>query len=483
MREIILTENAALDTTTIVIARKDLNLDDFELSQPEKEYIQQSLANKNLSVVINRYKYLWIFQFTEEKSSAYAINEALRNAGFKIHKILEREKIKQIQVIDSGDNHLQAIAFIEGLCLSDYQFLKYQKSKNEKIFRIEKISVVSSRMEQQEANELNYLVTAVHQARDLVNEPASTLTSTQLAKEFSSWGNESGFTTQVLDKSQIEALKMGGISAVNKGSSEPPTFTVMTWKPANAVNKKPVVLVGKGIVYDSGGLSLKPTPDSMDYMKCDMAGAAAVAATMYAVAKNKLPVYVIALAPSTDNRLDALSYSPGDIITMFDGTTVEVMNTDAEGRLILADALGYAKQYDPLLAITIATLTGAAHRAIGEIGMAGMGNADEEIFQKLEKSGWEAYERIARLPFWEEYADMIKSDIADLKNLGGDTAGAITAGKFLEHFTSYPFIHLDIAGPAFSKKIRSYHGKGGTGVGVRLLYQFLKTIVQNNSKI
>lgn len=474
MREINLTEKAASGITTIVIASADIDLDSFDLNAAEKEYILSTLSKKTFTILINKYKYWYIFQFPEEKSSAFSVNEALRNAAFKVHKILAKNKINEVQIVDAAADPSQIKAFLEGLFLSDYQFLKYLNSRNDKAFSINNLALVSQHLNRKDIDELKFIAEAVYFARDLVNEPASYLTSRKLAEEFSRLGIESGFQTEILEKAKLEELKMGGILAVNQGSVEPPTLTIMTWKPGHAVNTKPYVLVGKGIVYDSGGLSLKPTHESMDYMKSDMAGAAAVAGTMYSLAKNNIPLYVIGLTPSTDNRLDAHSYSPGDIITMHDGTTVEVLNTDAEGRLVLADALSYARQYDPELVITIATLTGAAHRAIGDFGMAGMGNAHDETFRKLESSGWQVYERIARFPFWEEYAELLKSDIADLKNIGGELAGAITAGKFLEHFTSCPFIHLDIAGVAFSKKGKSYKGKGASGTGIRLLYDFLK---------
>lgn len=236
------------------------------------------------------------------------------------------------------------------------------------------------------------------------------------------------------------------------------------------------MLVGKGVVYDTGGLSLKPTPNSMDSMKCDMAGAAAVGCAMYAIAKSKLKVHVIGLVPATDNRPGFNAFAPGDIITMMDGSTVEMLNSDAEGRMILADALHFAKRYKPELTIDVATLTGAAAAAIGSAGIVGMGNADEKHKQKLHTSGLTVYERIAEFPFWEEYADMMKSEIADQKNLGGPYGGAITAGKFLEKFTDYPYYHLDIAGPAFLAAKESYKPKGGTGVGVRLFFDFFKNI-------
>ena len=233
------------------------------------------------------------------------------------------------------------------------------------------------------------------------------------------------------------------------------------------------VLVGKGVVYDTGGLSLKPTKDSMDYMKCDMAGGAVVAAVLYYAAKCKLPLNLIALIPATDNRPDGNAYAPGDVIVMHNGKTVEVLNTDAEGRLILADALSFAKDYNPELVIDVATLTGSASMAIGNQGIVGMGNVGQTVFSALKQSGENVCERIVEFPLWEEYAESIKSDIADIKNIGSREAGAITAGKFLENFIDYPWIHLDIAGPAFLNKSDHYRSKGVTATGVRLLIDFL----------
>jgi leucyl aminopeptidase len=269
---------------------------------------------------------------------------------------------------------------------------------------------------------------------------------------------------------------MGGLLAVNKGSVDPPTFTIMEWKPDKPVNKKPVILVGKGVVFDTGGLNLKPG-NYMNDMKMDMAGAAIMGASISAIAAAKLPVHILALIPATDNRPSGNAYVTGDVITMFDGTKVEVLNTDAEGRMILADALSYAKKYDPQLVIDAATLTGAASRAIGKYGIVAMEQNAKEQMEQLKTSGEEVYERIAEFPFWEEYGELIKSEIADIKNLGGVDAGMITAGKFLAHFTDYPFIHLDIAGPAHIDKKDGYIPAGGTGMGVRLLYSFVKKMI------
>jgi len=218
----------------------------------------------------------------------------------------------------------------------------------------------------------------------------------------------------------------------------------------------------------------------METMKSDMAGGAATAACIYALAKAGLPVHVVGLIPATENRPDGNAYVPGDIVKISDGTTVEVTNTDAEGRLILADALVYAKRYKPGLVIDIATLTGSASSAIGKVGMVGFQADAHKEMELLKESGYHVYERIAEFPFWDEYADMIKSDIADIKNTGGKEAGAITAAKFLHHFTDYPFIHLDIAGPAFLEKNDSYRGNGATGVTVRLLFDFFKNKCRRN---
>lgn len=210
-------------------------------------------------------------------------------------------------------------------------------------------------------------------------------------------------------------------------------------------------------------------------MKCDMAGGATVATAVYAIAKAELPVHVIALIPATDNRVDGNAYVNGDIVTMHDGTRVEVINTDAEGRMILADALSYAKKYDPKLVINVATLTGSAARAIGKYGIVGMQSKADTEFKNLRKSGENVCERVVEFPFWKDYEELIKSDVGDIKNLGGHEGGAITAGKFLEHFTDYPFIHLDIAGPSFNEKPFKYSTVGGSGVAVRLLFDFIKS--------
>ena len=393
--------------------------------------------------------------------------EELRVLGSKIHDMICSE-CESISIIGKSK---EAFFIAEGLALTNYQFLKYISKPKTHILRT---IILSEEHDKEKVAELNNCIKSVFWARDAVNTPVSDLNAVQLAEAVVKLGEEANFQVQVLEKTQIESLKMGGLLAVNKGSIDPPTFTIAEYKHKKALNKKPIILVGKGVVYDTGGLSLKPTPGSMDCMKCDMAGAAAVAGALYLAALQKLKLHIIVLIPATDNRPGGNAYTPGDVITMFNGSTVEVLNTDAEGRMILADALSYSMKYDPEIVIDAATLTGAALRAIGTEASIIMGNAKNHYFEDLEKAGNEVHERVVRFPFWDDYAKHMESKIADLKNIGGPNAGMISAGKFLEHFLKAPYIHMDVAGPTWLDSRENYKGQGGTGAGVRLLYQFLK---------
>ena len=473
---ILKTYNVPENEDIIVIGTTEDHFIKYLPGKQEKRFLKEKLAREKVQITVNLFDKFIFFQVAAEKKSAnkFSSLEEMRKAGNKIHNELILNELERITIIYESGPLEQVLAIAEGIALSNYQFLKYFSDKEKKKNSLKEIKILCDKIDKKEIQNLNNLVSAVYKARDLVNEPVSFLTAGKLSEEIQKMGDEAGFQVEVLNKKKIESLKMGGLLAVNKGSIDPPTFSILEYKPAGHVNNKPIVLVGKGIVFDTGGLSLKPTADSMDYMKCDMSGAAAVAGVFYAVALSKLPVHIVGLIPATDNRPDGNAYAPGDVITMYNGATVEVLNTDAEGRLILADALTYAKQYDPELVIDVATLTGAAQAAIGNFGMVGMGNAPKELMDKLIEAGFFVNEKIAEFPFWEEYFELMKSDIADLKNLGGKFAGAITAGKFLEYFTDYPYIHLDIAGPAFNKKTYNYRGIGGSGVGVRLLYDFLR---------
>ena len=447
------------------------------LSDEENSYVKKEAKAGRKSVTINQYKRVVIVYQLDTTKKDYALLEICRKAGDGFGSVLNKYKITRVVISDQSGHPGSALAVAEGIALGNYQFLKYRsKGKKEEQFTLNEIGIKSRFVHEKEISRLNHLVDAVYRTRTLVNEPQNWLTASKLGAEFVRFGKDAGFKVEVLKKGRIKALKMGGILAVNRGSVEPPTFTVMEYKPRNAINKKPYVLVGKGVVYDTGGLSLKPTPNSMDYMKCDMAGGALVGGTLYAIAKAKLPVHVIGLVPATDNRPGGDAYTPGDVITMMSGQTVEVLNTDAEGRMVLADALHYAKKYKPELVMDFATLTGAAAVAVGSFGIVCMGTASPEVKLGLKESGERVYERLAEFPFWDEYDDLIKSDIADMKNIGGPVAGAITAGKFLQRYIDYPWMHFDIAGPAYLHAPSSYRGKNGTGYGVRLMFDFFASL-------
>jgi len=455
------------NTSTVVLFQNFEFLANFP--EIEGNYLKEKLL-KETEWIIYKQPLIYFFHKTKAEKDAGLQAEAARRAGSTCYDVLKNEKVASLQIMGNVSGAL-TLAFLEGLLLSAYSFSKYKKEKNDFVPSV--IFVLDDAVSEMQIVELQTLVEAVFYTRNLVNEPLSYLTATKFSEEMEKMGSEAGFIVEVFNKKKIEALRMGGLLAVNKGSLDPPTFSILEWKPENALNERPVVLVGKGVVFDTGGLSLKPTKQSMDYMKCDMAGGAVVAATLFAVAKNNLPLHVVGLVPATDNRPDGNAYVPGDVITMFDGTTVEIKNTDAEGRLLLADALSYAKKFNPKLVIDVATLTGSAEIISGSQALVAMGNSAENL-RKLKQVGEQIYERMVEVPLWEEFAKPLKSDIADLNNLGAREAQTSIAGKFLEHFTEYPWLHLDIAGVAFLQEKDFYRPAGGTGFGTRLLYHFLK---------
>lgn len=455
-----------------IFTTQETGFDTSLFSKTELAFIRSEFKSKKRSVVINQYKRLVLLHWVDCKDKeSYRNQEQIRRAGDLLTGTINKMKLERVTVI-SNEPAENTLSLLEGMALSNYQFLKYKSSPEKN--SLQRIEVYVKAVTEKQISELSDVCESVCMARDLVNEPVITLNAPALANAFKAMGRKGGFKVKVFNKAQIKALKMGGLLAVNSGSIDPPTFTVMEYKPKKAVNKKPLVLVGKGIVYDTGGLSLKPTPNSMDYMKSDMSGSAVVAAALHAIARQKLPVHVIALVPATDNRPDGNAYTPGDVITMMSGLKVEVLNTDAEGRMVLADALHYAKRYKPQLVMEFSTLTGAAAVAIGHYGIVCMGDCDDQTRAGLHTSGRNVYERLAEFPFWDEYDELIKSDIADIKNIGGPGAGAITAGRFLKKFTDYPYMHFDIAGPSFIKTTDSYRGKNATGMGVRFIYDFIR---------
>jgi leucyl aminopeptidase len=449
----------------------------LNLSVAEKEYAAKRFAEKKDIVFINSFTKYTALVRVKSELPLFRQHEELRKAGAELRAHILDAGYSEVVITGNQTSSSAIIAFAEGLVLSLYRFNKYYKTKPDERDIPEKI-ILNADLPEADFLWLRNMCQAVFSARDMINEPPLKLTAHAFSEEIKRMGSEGGFFVEVLDKNQIAALKMGGLIGVNHGSIDPPQFCIMQYRPEGAVNNRPLVLVGKGIVLDTGGLNIK-TGDYMDMMKTDMAGGAAVACAMYLIARSGIPLNVVGLVPITDNRPGLNALAPGDVISMHNGTTVEVLNTDAEGRLILADAVSYAAKYDPMLIVTIATLTGSAAVAFGNKATAMMGTAPDEYMSAMISAGEEVFERVAPMPFWDEYSESLKSDIADIQNIGEREGGAIIAGRFIASFTTYPFIHLDIAGTGMLKKDDHYRTKEGPGTGVRLLATFAKNMADS----
>ncbi len=307
-----------------------------------------------------------------------------------------------------------------------------------------------------------------------MNEPGNVKSPDFLARQAADAAKEAGFDCTILKKPEIEKEKMGALLGVAQGSEREPRLIVMEYS-GGKKGDAPVALVGKGVVFDSGGLSIKPS-EGMEEMKMDMGGGAAVIGAMTAAALLKLPCNLVGIVPAVENMPSGTAIRPGDILTSASGKTIEVLNTDAEGRLILADALSYVARYQPKTVVDLATLTGACIIALGHHATAVLGN-DDKLVRELLAAGERAGEKAWQLPLWPEYAEQIKSDVADVKNIGGRPAGTITAAAFLQKFADdFKWAHLDIAGTAWADAAKPCYPKGGTGVGVRLLIEYLKGV-------
>lgn len=369
-------------------------------------------------------------------------------------------------------------ATVQSLRLALYTFDKYKTDQDKKLYTpnvyildapADKLDKMNMRLE-----EINNLVDGVIEARNLVNEPANVIYPETLANRVLELGQEAGFEVEVFDENQIQEMGMKAFYEVGKGSARVPRLIIMRYM-NNPESEEIFGLVGKGLTFDTGGYSLKPTA-SMDTMKSDMGGAASVIGTMYALAKNNVKANVVAVIAACENAISGDSYKPGDIIGSMAGKTIEILNTDAEGRLTLADAVTYIIEKEKVSKVVdVATLTGAALVALGTTTTAVVSNNDEfynELIAEADKTG----EKFWRLPAFDEYKKLIKSDIADLKNIGGRNAGTITAGLFIGEFVQdKPWLHLDIAGTAWSdSSLNEYAGKGGTGVPVYTLYSLIE---------
>ena len=368
-----------------------------------------------------------------------------------------------------------AEAVAEGSILACYQFDDYRTKEKPKP-QLKKLTIVECDRSNLTAARRGVRVgkkiaEATCLARDLANLPGNTATPSYLARTARSIARTHGMSCQVFDEARMRKMGMGALLAVSQGSRQKAQFIILEYN--KALGGKPLIFVGKGVTFDSGGVSIKPG-GGMEDMKFDMCGGAAVIGAMQAVAALKLGIRVVGIVPATENLLDGAGFKPGDILTTLSGKTIEIVNTDAEGRLILADALAYAARLKPDAVVDLATLTGACVIALGHHVSGLMGNNDD-LAAKVQEAGNFTGERVWQLPLWDEYRKQIRSDYADMKNTGGRAGGAITGAALLAEFTEeYPWVHLDIAGTAWSSKTRPYVPKGGVGIGVRLLTQLAR---------
>lgn len=405
--------------------------------------------------------------------------DKIRQAGGKAMVYLRDKGMKKIALSTAAISSFKKSPadFIEGALLGLYTFNRYKRENNgKKIFSIAILSK-SSRELTGEIDWIKVVTLSVCFARDLINTPSNDMTPAILARSALSL-KQKNLSVKVLEKKDIAKLGMGVFLSVSKGSDEPPKFIVLEYKGSKARRASagnPLVLIGKSITFDSGGISLKPS-EGMEKMKYDMAGGAAVLGIFKAVSEMKLPVNLVGILPSTENLPGGSATKPGDVARAINGKTVEIINTDAEGRLILADAIAYAKRFKPAAIIDIATLTGACSIALGNEAIAMMGN-DRGLMDKVKKSSEETYERVWEMPLFDEYKEYLKSDIADIKNTGGKNGSLVTAAYFLYEFAEKtPWVHLDIAGTAWTEKDKPYIPKGASGIGVRLMMDLIKDL-------
>ena len=410
-------------------------------------------------------------------------NRSLRAGLHAIGKIAHKHRDRKIGVVipytlpnlDAEETTRLAASL---LAHADYKYDEFLTvKKDEKRLPIDATLVAPPALDPKRLRgieaEANAVSDGIRTARDLGNGPSNVITPTALAARAVEVAKAVGAKCTVYGRKEIERMKMGGLLAVNRGSVEEPKFIVMEYAPRRA--KKHIALVGKGITFDSGGISIKPA-EKMEEMKFDMCGAAAVIGVIEAAAKLELPVRITGVIPSTDNLPSGSAYKPGEIITMMNGKTVEIVNTDAEGRMILGDALHYASGLKPDHLIDFATLTGAIVVSLGNEAT-GLFTADDELAQKLIESGERVGERLWRMPVWDEYKELIRSEWADMKNSGGRWGGSISAALFLKEFVDCPsWAHLDIAGTAYTDRDTGREPRGATGMGVRLTIDFLQSL-------
>ncbi len=406
--------------------------------------------------------------------------EKWRGAASKAGQLIRDSGVKQfvfpIKKFDGLSGEELAESFVTGVLLGTYQFNEFKTLERDKIKEIEEVILLGETAKEVKSFDDGLrtgrvISEAVCMARDLVNGPSNQITPTVLAEKARQIARDHEMEVQVLEVSQAEAMGMGAFVAVAKGSQEPGKFITLEYNKGKGLET--IALVGKGITFDSGGISIKPS-EKMERMKDDMSGAAAVLAAVQIASELQLPLHLVGIIPTTENLPSGKAYKPGDILKTLSGQTVEVISTDAEGRLILSDALTYSLRYQPKAIIDLATLTGACVIALGDYVIGLFGN-DDSLLKRMEDASGKTGEKVWRLPLWDEYFEYLKSDVADFRNVGTRAAGAIIGGIFLSKFVEkIPWVHLDIAGPASIDKERPYIPSGGTGAGARLVVQLLR---------
>ena len=416
---------------------------------------------------------------------AYKAAQITQMAG-TASRFLRSKNAKSVAIAPRADGDVEKVAqtVMVGAIMGLFEPDKYRtKDKEER--ELHQITIViedgDKKALQQGAERGRIIGEAANFTRDLANEPGGYLTPTILAQRAQKVAKKFGLSIDVLDQRQMEKLGMGSLLGVSRGSDEPPKLIVMKYEPRKAGRKQNglLALVGKGITFDSGGISLKPG-ENMELMKYDMTGAATVIGAMQAIAQLKPSIPVLGVAPCSENLPSGKATKPGDILTAMTGKTIEVINTDAEGRLVLADAIAYAKKLGATQIIDMATLTGAVSIALGDVNTAILGT-DQTLIDKVIEAGKEVGEKFWQLPLDNEYTNQIKSDIADIKNVGGKKAGTITAAAFLKEFADdTSWAHLDIAGTAWGDTAQPYRSKGPTGVAVRTLIEFIESSARQN---
>jgi len=463
---------AAVNTITGSIINRVIEADDFR-----GEHLENVLLFTQDSAAIRRILLMGLGK--RENFTAQTLREAMGQALKTLRDRRQRQAVLPIALGNEFPLGVEetAEACVLGGILGLYQFTELLTREREKIKDFDSLTIISGKKTKaltSSVDRAKAVAAGIYLARDLVTLPSNQATPTFLAKRVEEVALRAGMRFKVIREREAKKLGMGAFLAVAQGSEEPGVMAVMDYQPLGK-KSRPVVLVGKGITFDSGGISIKPAKD-MDKMKHDMAGSAAVIGAMQAIAALKLPVRVVALIPFTENLPSGKAYKPGDVIRSLSGLTIEVINTDAEGRMILADALTYANRYEPQAIIDLATLTGACIVALGD-NVAGLLSDNDELQARLQAAADESGEKVWPLPLWDSYFKAMKSDVADMKNVDGRKAGAITAAIFLKQFVpeGVPWAHLDIAGCAWEDKGSALVPKGATGMGVHLITRLLQS--------